>query len=70
MCLMCRVIGDNDVSNVLSPRNLVFRPDLSDINWTFTIETANINIITALHLFMTWVGRIILLYQTLQNLRV
>ena len=30
----CDEAGDYDVTNVLSPRELVFSPDLSDINWT------------------------------------
>ena len=29
--------GDYVVLNVLSPRDLVFRPDLSDMNWTIII---------------------------------
>ena len=34
----CEEIGDYDVPNVLVKRTLVFRPDLSDINWTVIIS--------------------------------
>ena len=35
----CDEAGDFVVPNVLSPRDLVFRPDLSDINWTIIVNS-------------------------------
>ena len=35
----CDEAGDYAVPNVLSPRDLVFRPDISYINWTIIIIT-------------------------------
>ena len=38
MLTYCDEAGDYAVPNVLSPRDLVFRPDLSDINWTIILS--------------------------------
>ena len=36
-------IFQNNLPNVLSPRDLVFRPGLSDINWTIIISSFFLN---------------------------